>query len=52
MEPNFQEKPNKNENGKNILIIVLIILVIISGIKLYMDHLDKSRKSEEILILI
>ncbi|MFC0261338.1 hypothetical protein [Fontibacter flavus] len=51
MEPNFQEKPNKSENGKNILIIVLIILVVISGIKLYMDHLDKSRKSEEILIL-
>lgn len=51
MEPNFQEKPSKNENGKNILIIVLIILVVISGIKLYMDHVDKSRKSEEILIL-
>lgn len=51
MESNFQEKPSKNENGKNILIIVLIILVVISGIKLYMDHVDKSRKSEEILIL-
>ncbi len=51
MEGNTQNYPKKNENGKNILIIVLIILVIISGIKLYTDHLDKTRKSEEILIL-
>lgn len=51
MEGNPQNYPKKNENGKNILIIVLIILVIISGIKLYTDNLDKTRKSEEILIL-
>ncbi|WP_291783813.1 hypothetical protein [Cecembia sp.] len=51
MESNFQEKPKKSENSKNILIIVLAILVIISGIKLYTDHLDKTKKSEEILIL-
>lgn len=44
-------KSDRRDNGKNILIIVLIILVIISGIKLYTDHLDKTRKSEEILIL-
>ncbi|MFD2202925.1 hypothetical protein [Shivajiella indica] len=51
MESNFQEKPKKSEKGKNILIIVLIILVVISGIKLYTDHVDKTKKSEEILIL-
>ncbi|WP_373494738.1 hypothetical protein, partial [Aquiflexum sp.] len=50
METNPQ-KVNSNDKGKNILIIVLIILVIISGFKLYTDHLDKTRKSEEILIL-
>ncbi|WP_373523202.1 hypothetical protein [Aquiflexum sp.] len=50
METNPQ-KVKRSDNGKNILIIVLIILVIISGIKLYTDHLDKTRKSEEILIL-
>lgn len=51
MESNFQEKPKKADNGKNILIIVLAILVILSGIKLYTDYLDKTKKSEEILIL-
>jgi hypothetical protein len=52
METNLnQEKPRRSDTGKNILIIVLIILVIISGIKLYTDHLDKTRKSEEIIIL-
>jgi hypothetical protein len=51
MESNFQEKPKKSENNKNILIIVLAILVVISGIKLYTDHLDRTKKSEEILIL-
>jgi predicted nuclease with TOPRIM domain len=51
METNLQDKPKKSENGKNILIIVLVILVIISGIKLYADYRDKTKKSEEILIL-
>lgn len=51
MEYNYNPQPKKNDNGKNILIIVLIILVIISGIKLYTDYLDRTRKSEEILIL-
>lgn len=50
MENNPQSSP-KTGNGKNILIIVLLILVILSGIKLYTDYLDKTRKSEEILIL-
>lgn len=50
MENNPQSSP-KSGKGKNILIIVLLILVVLSGIKLYTDHLDKTRKSEEILIL-
>jgi hypothetical protein len=45
------DKGQNTEKGKNILIIVLIILVIVSGIKLYMDHLDKNKKTEEIIIL-
>jgi hypothetical protein len=44
-------KPARNDRGKNILIIVLVILVVMSGIKLYTDYVDKTRKSEEILIL-
>ncbi|PRY87140.1 hypothetical protein [Mongoliibacter ruber] len=51
MEYNYNPQTKKSDNGKNILIIVLIILVIISGIKLYTDYLDRTRKSEEILIL-
>src|SRR5690606_26518799 len=45
------ENNKSNDNGKNILIVVLIILVILSGIKLYRDSIDRSQKSEEILIL-
>ncbi|GAB3647872.1 hypothetical protein GCM10028791_10590 [Echinicola sediminis] len=46
-----EEKSSRNEKGKNILIIILILLVIFSGIKLYFDSVDKSQKTEEILIL-
>ncbi len=42
---------NRQEQGKNILIIVLIILVLISGVRLFFDHKEKSLKTEEILIL-
>lgn len=45
------ENKKSNDNGKNILIFVLIILVILSGIKLYRDSKDRAQKSEEILIL-
>ncbi|SEI86102.1 hypothetical protein SAMN05192553_101575 [Cyclobacterium xiamenense] len=49
------ELPDKKfsgtENGKNILIVVLIILVILSGWRLFNDHREKSKKNEEILIL-
>lgn len=48
---NTEQKSKSSGNGKNILIIVLILLVIVSGIKLYLDNIDKTRKSEEILIL-
>ncbi|AFL85664.1 hypothetical protein Belba_3150 [Belliella baltica DSM 15883] len=52
MNTNFEkEKPTSTEKGKNILIIVLIILVIISGIKLYSDSVDRNKKTEEILLL-
>jgi len=48
---NLSDKSHNKDKGKNILIIVLIILVIVSGIKLYTDHQDKEKKSEEIIIL-
>ncbi|MDN3205747.1 hypothetical protein [Algoriphagus sediminis] len=46
-----QEQEPKKDQGKNIIIIVLALLVIISGIKLYTDYVDRSKKSEEILLL-
>jgi len=52
MNTNFEkEKSTNTEKGKNILIIVLIILIIISGIKLYSDSVNRSKKTEEILML-
>lgn len=52
MSTNEDSESNKrSENGKNILIIVLVILVILSGVKLYRDSIDRTQKSEEILIL-
>lgn len=41
----------KKDQGKNIIIIVLVLLVIISGIKLYTDYVDRTKKTEEILFL-
>ncbi|GGF16546.1 coiled-coil domain-containing protein [Echinicola rosea] len=46
-----EEKSSRNGKGKNILIIILLLLVIFSGVKLYFDSVDKSQKTEEILIL-
>lgn len=43
--------PEKKDQGKNIIIIVLVLLVIISGIKLYTDYIDRTKKTEEILLL-
>lgn len=52
MSTNFEKEssPKKDQN-KNIIIIVLVLLVIISGIKLYTDYVDRSKKTEEILLL-
>lgn len=46
-----KEPGQKRDQSKNIIIIVLILLVIISGIKLYTDHVDRTKKTEEILLL-
>ena len=46
-----QSSRKSKDNGKNILIAILVILVILSGIKLYRDSVDRSKKSEEILLL-
>ncbi|WP_296697591.1 hypothetical protein [Algoriphagus sp.] len=52
MSTNFESGANpKKEQGKNIIIIVLVLLVIISGIKLYTDYVDRSKKTKEILLL-
>lgn len=52
MDINESPENNKNKDtGKNILILVLVILVILSGIKLYRDSEEKEQQSEEILIL-
>jgi multidrug efflux pump subunit AcrA (membrane-fusion protein) len=52
MNSEFEKIPaQKKDQGKNIIIIVLVLLVIISGIKLYTDYVDRTKKSEEILIL-
>jgi hypothetical protein len=46
------EKGNSSaDKGKNILIIVLVILVVLSGWRLLNDHREKEQKSEEILLL-
>ena len=47
---NYQSAP-KNEQGKNLVLVVLILLVLISGAKLYLDHLDKNKQSEKISVL-
>lgn len=52
MSTNFEkESGSKKDQNKNIIIIVLILLVIISGIKLYTDYVDRTKKTEEILLL-
>jgi hypothetical protein len=52
MNTEFEKQmPEKKDQGKNIIIIVLVLLVIISGIKLYTDYVDRTKKSEEILLL-
>ena len=42
------QAPQKSEQGKNLILVVLVLLVLISGAKLYLDHLEKSKQTEEI----
>jgi hypothetical protein len=52
MDTNFEREPSqRKDQNKNIIIIVLVLLVIISGIKLYTDYVDRTKKKEEILLL-
>ena len=41
--------PQKSEQGKNLILLVLILLVLISGAKLYLDYLEKNKQTEEII---
>lgn len=45
------QAPQKSEQGKNLILVVLVLLVLISGVKLYLDHLEKSKQTEEITVL-
>ncbi|EIM73095.1 hypothetical protein A3SI_18507 [Nitritalea halalkaliphila LW7] len=51
MQTNPTPPPARSDRNKNILIIALAILVLISGIKLFLDHQDKNKKTQEILVL-
>lgn len=43
----IQTKP-KSEQGKNLILVFLLLLVVISGAKLFLDNLDKSKLKEQI----
>jgi len=45
------QKPQKAEQGKNLILVLLVLLVLISGVKLYLDHLDKNKQTAEITVL-
>ena len=45
------QKPQKAEQGKNLILVLLVLLVLISGVKLYLDHMDKNKKTAEITVL-
>jgi hypothetical protein len=45
------QKNPKNDLGKNIIVVILVLVVLISGTKLYLDHLEKSKQTEEISVL-
>jgi chromosome segregation ATPase len=52
MNTNFESQSNrKKDQSKKIIIIVLVLLVLISGMKLYTDYVDRSKKTEEIILL-
>jgi hypothetical protein len=39
----------KSEQGKNLILVVLVLLVLISGTKLYLDHLEKNSRPKKLL---
>jgi len=45
------QKSPKNELGKNLILVFLVLLVLISGTKLYLDHLDNTKQTAEISAL-
>jgi DNA repair exonuclease SbcCD ATPase subunit len=45
------QKRQKAEQGKNLILVLLVLLVLISGVKLYLDHLDKSKQTAVISVL-
>lgn len=45
------QKTPKTEQGKNLILVLLVLVVLISGTKLYLDHLEKNKQTEEILVL-
>ncbi|MFZ9187416.1 MAG: hypothetical protein ACO22X_04800 [Algoriphagus sp.] len=47
-QPNKYQPTQKSEQGKNLVLVVLVLLVLISGTKLYLDHLEKTKQTEEI----
>ncbi len=48
--PERQSEQGKKQ-GRTSLIIILVCLVLISGVKLYTDYVDRSKKAEEIIFL-
>jgi hypothetical protein len=47
---NDQKSP-KTELGKNLVLVFLVLLVLISGTKLYLDHLNSTKQTTEISAL-
>jgi predicted nucleic acid-binding Zn-ribbon protein len=47
---NNQKSP-KTELGKNLILVFLVLLVLISGTKLYLDHLNSTKQTAEISAL-
>jgi len=45
------QKSSKTELGKNLILVFLVLLVLISGTKLYLDHLDSTKQTAEISAL-
>ena len=45
------QKSQKTELGKNLILVFLVLLVLISGTKLYLDHLDSTKQTAEISAL-